>query len=159
MIDICDFCSQPARDFYRPDGGAKQKCIRCVVGDLEALQAELEFTRWRMAQEIGLTAKDIGNLTLEEASAELIINRAELKTLSEKLDNQYTFSGPVKSHQTFRIVRAPEEPPLTAEELRHLVWESWRKSEWEVVELEDDGLALKIKPYTPRVNVGDKNNG
>jgi translation elongation factor EF-Tu-like GTPase len=45
-----------------------------------------------MAQEIGLTAKDIGNLTLGEANAELVINRAALKALKEKLDNQYTIA-------------------------------------------------------------------
>ena len=59
----------------------------------------------------------------------------------------------MKSHQTFRIVRAPEEPALTAKELRHLAWESRRNSEWEVVELEDDGLVLKIKPFPKKEQV------
>lgn len=36
--------------------------------------------------------------------------------------------------QTFRITRAPEEAPLSAEELRRLLYVSRTKSEWEVVE-------------------------
>jgi len=39
-------------------------------------------------------------------------------------------------YQIFRIDRAPEEPPLKAEELKRLMWKAWRKSEWEVRELD-----------------------
>jgi hypothetical protein len=39
-----------------------------------------------------------------------------------------------KSGQTFEIFRAIEEPPLTAAELRNLLWHARPKSEWGVRE-------------------------
>ena len=37
-------------------------------------------------------------------------------------------------YQIFEIIRAPEAEPLTAKELRDLIWESRRDSEWVVIE-------------------------
>jgi hypothetical protein len=39
------------------------------------------------------------------------------------------------SGQTFEIYRAIEEPPVTAKELRHLLWEGRTGSEWAVREV------------------------
>jgi len=36
--------------------------------------------------------------------------------------------------QIFQIVRAPEEPPLSAKEIRGLLWRHRPNSEWEVIE-------------------------
>lgn len=36
--------------------------------------------------------------------------------------------------QIFKIVRAPEEPPLTVKELTHFLWQHRPQSEWEVKE-------------------------
>jgi len=46
-------------------------------------------------------------------------------------------SGGYMPYQTFRIYRAPEEPPLKAEELKRLMWKAWRESEWEVREMDN----------------------
>lgn len=39
------------------------------------------------------------------------------------------------SYQIFKIFRAPEEPPLSEEELRHLLWGARIGSEWAVNEI------------------------
>ena len=39
--------------------------------------------------------------------------------------------------QIFEITRAHEEPPLTARELKSLLWHNRRGSEWAVIEIKD----------------------
>jgi hypothetical protein len=51
----------------------------------------------------------------------------------------------MSSTQYFQITRAPEEPPLTAKEMRHLIWNTRNGSEWEVVEIK---RPLKFERFT-----------
>jgi hypothetical protein len=49
------------------------------------------------------------------------------------------------SIQVFRIIRAPEEPPLTSTELRKLISTVRKSSDWEVQEMVELGKVTNAK--------------
>lgn len=57
--------------------------LRARVAELEA---EIKLLKWKIANNLGLTCKDVGDLTIGEASAELILLRAELESAKADTD-------------------------------------------------------------------------
>ena len=56
----------------------------------------------------------------------------------------------VNSVQIFEVTRAPEEPPLTARELRGLIWHARPKSEWGVREIAENGPQKEKRRLHPK---------